>query len=67
VLARRIAELKQLAGNNNGHVFVISAYCEQTKQEFWWNNMELEPRMPGYDLKHEKKRKGYRTPADGVI
>jgi len=69
MLAGRIAELKHHAGNNKGHVFVISAYCEQTKQEFWWNNMELDnkPRMPGYDLKYDKKRKGYRTPADAVI
>lgn len=68
-LNNRIADMKQLAEKNNGHVFVVSAYSEETNQEFWWNDIELKtkPRLPKYDQKYERKRTAYRTPADGVI
>ena len=67
-LAGRIAELKQLAENEHGHVFVVTAYSEETSQEFWWNDLELEtkPRMPAYGQEYDRTRKAYRTPTDGV-
>ena len=68
-LAGRIAELKRLAEKENGHVFVISAYSEESKQEFWWNDFELRanPRLPKYDQEYDRKRTAYRNSASGVI
>ena len=67
-LAGRIAELKQLAENEHGHVFVESAHSEETSQEFWWNDLELDtkPRIPKYGQEYDRKRTAYRTPASGV-
>jgi len=67
-LAGRIAELKQLAEKENGHVFVVSAYSEESKQEYWWNDLELEtkPRLPKYGDKPDRKRTAYRNSASGV-
>lgn len=67
-LAGRITTLKRIAEKNNGHVFVVSAYSEETKQEFWWNDMELDikPRLPGYGKETERKRTAYRNSASGV-
>ena len=68
-LSDRISELKDLAKKGGGIVFVITAYSEETKQEFWWNDMELEtePRLPGYDQEYDRKRKAFRNSASGVI
>jgi len=68
-LAGRIDELKRLAKEGGGIVFVVTAYSEETGQEFWWNNMELqnEPRLPGYSQEYDKKRKTYRNTTDGVL
>lgn len=68
-LAGRVSDLKDLAKKWSGHLFVITAYSEETKQEFWWNDMELEtkPRLPQYGQEYDRKRKAFRTPVDGVI
>ena len=68
-LSDRIAELKVLAQKGGGIVFVISAYSEETKQEFWWNDMELDtvPRLSGYDQEYDRKRKGFRKADSGVL
>ncbi|MCK5225113.1 MAG: hypothetical protein KAQ89_00190 [Planctomycetes bacterium] len=67
-LAGRITTLKRIAEKNNGHVFVVSVYSEETKQEFWWNDMELDikPRLPGYGKDTDRKRTAYRNSASGV-
>lgn len=67
-LAGRITTLKRIAEKNNGHVFVVSVYSEETKQEFWWNDMELDikPKLPGYGTETERKRTAYRNSASVV-
>lgn len=53
----------------DGKVRVWIAYSEETSQVFVLNGLEIDepPRLPGYDMKYDKKRKGYRTTTDGVI
>ncbi len=68
-LAGRITEMKQIAKEKDGHMFVVTAYSEATKQEFWWNDMKLNvnPKLPGYEKTYDRKRKYYRTSESGVI
>lgn len=67
-LAGRIADIKETAKENNGILFVVSAYSEETSQEFWWNDLELKtkPRMPAYGQEYDRKRTAYRNSASGV-
>lgn len=67
-LAGRIAEMKHIAKKEGFALFVITAYSEETGQEFWWNDVELEtkPRMPGYGKETDRKRTAYRNSASGV-
>lgn len=67
-LAGRIADMKQIAKEEGFALFVITAYSEETGQEFCWNDMELEtkPRMPGYGKETDSKRTAYRNSASGV-
>ena len=67
-LTGRIADMKQIAKKEGFALFVITVYSEETGQEFWWNDMELEtkPRMPEYGKETDRKRTAYRNPASGV-
>ena len=64
-LASRITELKRRC---DGTVKVMMAYSDDTEQMFWWNDLEIDepPRLPGYDVKYDKKRTGFRSPSSGV-
>ena len=63
----RIEELKHPVQTSTVKVWI--AYSEETKQVFWLNDLEIDepPRLPGYDVKYDKKRTAIRTPASGVI
>lgn len=65
-LAGRITELR---GQCTGEFVVELAYCEESKQVFWRNDMDLciDPKLPKYDQKYDRKRKGYRTAASGIL
>lgn len=67
-LIGRIADMKHIAKKEGFALFVVTAYSEETGQEFWWNDMELEtkPRMPGYGKETDRKRTAYRNSASGV-
>ena len=56
----RIAELREKC---TGEFKVMMAYSEETSQMFWINDLELgvKPRLPKYDQKYDRKRKGYPT------
>ena len=63
----RIEELKHPVQTSTVKVWI--AYSEETSQVFWLNDLEIDepPRLPGYDVKYDKKRTAIRTPASGVI
>ena len=70
----RIAELRERCMGKSAafpaiEFKVMMAYSEETRQMFWWNDLELniKPRMPGYNQKYESKRKGYRRSDSGVM
>ena len=67
-LTGRIADMKHIAKKEGFALFVVTAYSEETGEEFYWNNMELEtkPRMPGYGKETDRKRTAYRNSASGV-
>lgn len=67
-LAGRIAEMKQIAKKEGFALFVVTAYSEETGQEFCWNDMELDikPRLPGYGKETDRKRTAYRNSSSGV-
>ena len=67
-LAGRIADMKHIAKKHGIALFVVTAYSEETGQECWWNDMELEnkPHLPGYGKETDRKRTAYRNPASGV-
>jgi hypothetical protein len=62
-----IGKVKEL--NEKGTIKVMMVYSEETHQLFGWNDLEIDepPRLPGYDVKYDKKRTGFRSPSSGVI
>lgn len=64
-----IGRVQELRNRTKSTVKVLIVYSEETKQTFGWNDMVTydKPRLPRYNQKYERKRKGYRTPLNEVL